>query len=301
MPGLARLGTSLLRCLASHVCSAEPFESHPMTDAFLDYAASRKASIFGRPAEGVAQLSEKETAQLQAELAAAVSSLGNAAHAADPPAETTVEILRSQSAKDPTDRRTANLNGDNRNAKEADGVQEKLSSGNRESQKEAKPSSDGTGVQRQTVPSINAQKQTEQALLPKSQKPSAQPSKETEVQQGTGNAVSETDAQKTCSDAAVSPNRMSRSISQLSAILQGTRLQELSEEHERALKRARDDPKDLEALQQAAVSFALGRFLKVAFSTSVKKKNSILVITQAPVDMSCRFGGHGSGISRLEV
>lgn len=224
-----------------------------------------------------------------------MSSLGNAAHAAGPPVETTVETLSSEKPKDPVDRIVLNSNGEGHEAKETDGARGKLSSGKLDGLKQAHASSDGTGVQRQTVPSSNAQKQTEQALLPKPQKPSAQPSKETEAQQGTGNAVSETDAQKTCSDAAVSPNRMSRSISQLSAILQGTRLQELSEEHERALKRARDDPKDLEALQQAAVSFALGRFLKVALSTSVKKKNSNFVITQAPVDMSCRFGGHGSG------
>ncbi|GAQ77672.1 hypothetical protein KFL_000020340 [Klebsormidium nitens] len=41
-------------------------------------------------------------------------------------------------------------------------------------------------------------------------------------------------------------------LSELGVILQGTRLQELREEHTRAQKRARDNPKDLEALQLAA-------------------------------------------------
>jgi hypothetical protein len=232
-------------------------QTRTIKDAFLDFAASRKASTFGRPAEGAAQLSEKETAQLQVELAAAVSSLGNAAHAADTHADTTVEIASTKSAKDLSDRRALNSNGEGQDAKETNGTRGKLSSGNTDGLKQANAASYGIDVQRQTVPSINAQKQTEQAPLPKPQKLSAQPSKETDVQQGMEQAVIETDAQKTCSDAATSPNRMSRSISQLSAILQGTRLQELSEEHERALKRARDDPKDLEALQQAAVSFEI--------------------------------------------
>lgn len=45
-------------------------------------------------------------------------------------------------------------------------------------------------------------------------------------------------------------------MSELHVILQGTRLQELREEHEKAQKVARDNPKDLEALQEAAVSAA---------------------------------------------